>query len=244
MKRILELGAFMLVFMLLFGVAAYFSFSLFVRSGSTSVPELIGISEHQALQALESRSLRMRVKQESARYDPQIPPGHVLQQAPVPNSLAKRGGSVDVILSLGPELVQVPDVRGTALQAAQVTLAAAGLLLGNTPTVFGGGQAPGTVVEQKPAAGDNVARGAAVDLYLCLENARGTFVMPDLVYRDHEEVRRFFERQGFRLGSIKPEAYEGIAPGVVLRQFPLPGHPLRRQDIISLVIAAEDSAII
>jgi beta-lactam-binding protein with PASTA domain len=64
--------------------------------------------------------------------------------------------------------------------------------------------------------------------------------MPDLVYREYEAVRRFFERQSFRLGSVKFESYEGIEAGVVLRQFPLPGHPIRRRDVISLVVTANE----
>jgi hypothetical protein len=62
--------------------------------------------------------------------------------------------------------------------------------------------------------------------------------MPDLVYRRYEPVRRSFERRGFRLGAVKFEPYEGIADGTILRQTPLPGHPLHRLDLISLVVAA------
>jgi beta-lactam-binding protein with PASTA domain len=63
--------------------------------------------------------------------------------------------------------------------------------------------------------------------------------MPDLVYRDYEQVRRFFEARGFKLGSVKFEPYENVPAGVVLRQFPLPGHPLARRDVISLVVASD-----
>ena len=61
--------------------------------------------------------------------------------------------------------------------------------------------------------------------------------MPDLVYRDYDLVRLFFERRGFQLGGVKPEIYEGVPPGVILRQYPLAGHPLTRSDVISLVIS-------
>ena len=63
--------------------------------------------------------------------------------------------------------------------------------------------------------------------------------MPDLAYRNLESVRHFFERRGFRLGSIKFEPYEGLSPGVILRQYPLPGHLLARQDVISLVVTTD-----
>jgi hypothetical protein len=52
-------------------------------------------------------------------------------------------------------------------------------------------------------------------------------------------VQRFFQTRGFRLGSVKYERYEGIRPGVILRQYPLAGHPLRREDTVALVVAAE-----
>ena len=62
--------------------------------------------------------------------------------------------------------------------------------------------------------------------------------MPDLVYRSYDRVLNFFESRGFRIGSVKYEPYEGIEPGVVLRQFPLAGHRLARDDVISLVVAS------
>mgnify|MGYP003477662428 CR=1 FL=1 len=70
-----------------------------------------------------------------------------------------------------------------------------------------------------------------------------TFIMPDLVYRRYEPVRRYFEGGGFRLGAVKFEPYEGISDGTILRQNPLPGHPLRRRDVISLVVAATQGAL-
>jgi beta-lactam-binding protein with PASTA domain len=65
--------------------------------------------------------------------------------------------------------------------------------------------------------------------------------MPDLVYRDYESARPYFEQHGFRFGSVKYERYEGVSAGVILRQFPLPGHPFTKQDNISLVVATADT---
>ncbi|HXT19989.1 MAG TPA: PASTA domain-containing protein, partial [Thermoanaerobaculia bacterium] len=70
---------------------------------------------------------------------------------------------------------------------------------------------------------------------------RETYVMPDLVDRDYRSVRSFLEVHGFRVGSVKFEPYEGVSESLVLRQFPLPGHPLRRGEVISLVVASVPS---
>jgi len=68
------------------------------------------------------------------------------------------------------------------------------------------------------------------------------YVMPDLVYRNYDQVRPYFEQLGFKFGSVKFERYEGVAAGVILRQFPLPGHPLSHEDAVSLVVATADGA--
>jgi serine/threonine-protein kinase len=229
-------GAVLLVFI----AAGYISFNLFVRSGVTTVPELTNLTENEAQALLADAGLNLRVPDEGRRFDESMPAGQILQQDPGEGGIVKRGSSVEAVVSLGQELVEVPDLSGQALQAAQVTLSAAGLALGRTAGVYSVSGAPGTVVDQSPRPGELVARTARVELFLCLEGRADTFVMPDLVYRDYETTRSFFERREFRLGSIKFEFYEGISPGVILRQYPLPGHPLRRQDVISLVVATSE----
>ena len=228
-------GALMVVFV----VTAYFSFSLFVRSGVTAVPDLHGFSIADAEARVRDQGLRLEWS-EAARFDDSTPAGHVMRQEPGPGSLVKRGAQVRATVSKGQEVVVVPDVAKRALQAAQVTLAAEGLALGKVASVFSDGSETGTVVAQSPPAGESVGRGSAVDLYLSLDDRSAVFVMPDLVYRSYSEVRGYFERRDIRLGSVKFETYEGIGPGVILRQHPLPGHPLHKADVVSLVVTREE----
>lgn len=235
--RLLGLLAYAVVVLTVFVATGYVSFNLFVRSGVTTVPELIGLTESEARARLSDNGLELRLAEDARRYDESVPADHVLQHDPEAGDLVKRGSSVEAVLSLGPELIEVPDLRGQALQAAQVTLAGSGLVLGRTASVFSSAGQAGTVVEQHPSPGSRVGRVTPVELFLCLEGRSETFVMPDLIYRDYEAVRRFFDRREFRLGSVKFEVYEGISPGIILRQYPLPGHPLRRRDVISLVVA-------
>ena len=222
-----------------FVAASYLAFNLFVRSGVTPVPEVEGLTLASAEARLRERALTMD-REAGERYDDEVPAGHVLRQSPAPGALVKRGGRVEVAVSLGPQVVAVPDLAGAALPAAQVTLAAAGLSVGRTLGVYSSGGQPGTVVDQSPKPGERAGAAATVDLLLSSGDPAAVFVMPDLVYRDYEQVRRFFERRGFRLGSVKFETYEGIGAGVVLRQFPLAGHPLSRREVISLVVASGD----
>ena len=226
--------------MVIFGLVSYVAFSLFVRGGVTPTPELLGLDEKEAEAMLADQGLRLAWSEEGDRYDDRVPAGHILMQRPRAGTLVKRGRTVTVVLSRGPQLIEVPEVIGEALQAAQVTLVAAGLRLGRTVSVYG--ERPnGTVAAQRPAGGARAERDAAVDLFLSLEDSRQTFLMPDLVNHSYDEVRRFFTRRGFRLGRVSYETYDGIAPGTVLRQFPIAGHPLRRGDVIALGVVRPEN---
>ena len=237
--RLLGWFTYALLLLVVFGVSGYSSFSLFVRSGVTSVPDLKGLERNQASALLRDHGLEVSVREEP-RYDDEVPENHVVLQRPRAGSLVKRGSVVEIIASLGRQLVEVPDLGGQALQAAQVTLNAAGLSLGRTLNVYSQLEQAGTVTAQVPAAGTMVSRSATIDLFLSLQARDETFLMPDLAYRRFSDIEHYFRQRGIRLGSVKFEAYEGIPPGTVLRQHPLPGHRLRKQDIISMVVTTAE----
>lgn len=221
----------------LFVLAGYVSFNLFVRSGATRTPRLVELSMQEARDVLADQGLRLRVE-EDGRFHPSIPTEHVVKQSPGEGALVKRGSVVEVVPSLGPQRVSVPDLAGQSVQGAQVQLAAAGLSLGRTVEVFGEDTPAGEVVAQQPGAESAVAPGTPIDLLVARKGSAAAFVMPDLVYRDYDDVRRFFETRGFRIGSVKYERYEGIPSGAILRQYPEAGHPLGRGETLALVVAA------
>ncbi len=222
----------------LFALVAYVAFSQFVRRGVTSTPSIVGLDRGEAYALLADQGLDLRWADEEARYDEDVAVDHVMDQRPKDGTLVKRGATVVAIASRGPQRIEVPSVQGDALQAAQVTLAASGLTVGRTVSVFSDLARDGLVVGQEPPAGTAVAPGEPVDLFLSLASTGDTYLMPDVVTRDYEQVRRFFLGRRFRLGRVSYVRYEGIEPGTILRQYPVAGHPLRSGDVISLAVAA------
>jgi serine/threonine-protein kinase len=228
-----------------FGLAAYTSFSIFVRSGATTVPSVLGMSSADAANALADQGLLLRSKEGAAagRYDDQVPAGRVARQNPDPRTFVKKGSPVTVLLSLGPRRVTVPDLKGKTLPGAQSAISGTGLALGRILGALAPNhEAPGSVLEQDPDANAAVAPATGVDLLLAMAAPNERYVMPDLVYRNYDQVRPYFEGLGFKFGNVKFERYEGVAAGVILRQFPLPGHPLSREDAVSVVVATAEGA--
>jgi len=222
----------------LFTLVAYTAFSQFIRRGVTATPDLVGSDHDEAHALLADQGLLLVWSDDEARFDDEIPVDHVMAQRPRTGTLVKRGSAVTAIASRGPRRVRVPSVEGDALQAAQVTLAGAGLRVGRTVTVFSDQVREGAVVGQDPQAEALVAPGAQVDLFLSLAGTGRTYLMPDVVTLDYDRVRTFFLRNGFRLGRVSYVRYEGLVAGTVLRQFPVAGHALHAGDVISLAVAA------
>jgi serine/threonine-protein kinase len=242
-RRILRWLSYLVYAGLLFvvlGLASYLSFSSFVRRGAMPVPDLVGLPLEQASEMLDRASLRMRRVESEDRFDERVPAGQVVQQDPAAGRAVKQGGRVRVILSKGHELVQVPDLVTRTVRSAQAQLAVSGLSLGSAARVYWVGGEPGTVVRQSPPAGTSVSPTTPVDVLVVGEDRASTFVMPDLVAQRAEPVRRYLEGRGFQFGSIKREPYDGVEEGVILRHTPLAGHPLRRSDSITLVVATHE----
>ncbi len=231
------------VLLAVFVASAYLSFNLFIRRGAMTVPELAGLTAEEASRLLADQGLRYRAAEPAGRWNAVVEEGRVIETRPRAGGFVKRGSAVEVVLSLGVRRASVPNLAGKAMSAAQLTVQAEGLELGDSLAVASSGGEPGTIVGQDPAPGASVLAGTKVDLLIAQDAPSDTFVMPDLVYRRYEPVRGYFERGGFRMGAVKFEPYEGISDGTILRQNPLPGHPLRRRDVISLVVAASHGAL-
>ncbi|MBW3535684.1 MAG: PASTA domain-containing protein [Gemmatimonadetes bacterium] len=92
------------------------------------------------------------------------PRGSVLEIDPAPGTELPLPGEVQVIVSLGPPRVAMPDLLGMTESAAVDTLSSLGLALAAVDTVFRFGRDQGRVVEQAPPADSLLERGAAVRL--------------------------------------------------------------------------------
>jgi serine/threonine-protein kinase len=228
------------VLLVLFVISAYLAFNTWVRRGVTAVPDLAGLEQTAAGERLAESGLVLRVA-EAGRFSEEVELGRVLESRPAAGSFVKRGAEIEAVLSLGLRRITLPDLSGKALAAARLTLENEGLVVGSVFNVISARGAAGAVVGQEPAPGVELRPGAEIALLVALDESPEAWVMPDLVARRYEPARAALEHRGFHFGSVTFEEYEGVAAGTVLRQAPLPGHPLHRADSIALVVAAEGS---
>ena len=123
-----------------------------------TVPDLSGQTFDAASKQLQSLGL---VPQRRDDFSDTVTSGSVIGTSPPAGSSAVRDSAVTIIVSKGPDLVPIPDVRGHSVDEATTMLSQAGLSVAN---VYGPSKR-GVVFFTDPPAGQRVHRGSGVNLY-------------------------------------------------------------------------------
>jgi hypothetical protein len=101
-------------------------------------------------------------------YHNQIPQGCVIDQHPVPGAMAVVDTPVDLTVSLGVEMVSVPDLLGLDQAGAETLLSEASLAVGDITVDYADTVPADRVFDQAPMAGTRVPAGTPVSLSLSL----------------------------------------------------------------------------
>lgn len=139
--------------------------SLGERVRTVTMPSLFGLSEADAILAIEQRGLRLgTITYQSSDAEA----GRVISQQYVPYTDVKSGESVDVTVSLGNVYVQkrVPELYGMSVDEAAEALRSVGLVIGNIYSVSSGA-AEGTIISQTPLPSTPINSSiTSVDIYV------------------------------------------------------------------------------
>jgi beta-lactam-binding protein with PASTA domain len=92
--------------------------------------------------------------------------GKVISQDPARGSSVAQGSSVNLVISLGPQMVTVPNVEGLTQAAATAAVTAANLTVGTITQQTSNTVASGNVVSQDQPSGSSVAQGSPVNLVI------------------------------------------------------------------------------
>jgi len=214
------------------GVVFWYALVHTVHRGTLAVPNLRGSSLEQAERQAHDLGLMIDVE-EPGVFSTGTAIGMIADQDPLPGFHVKTGSSVTVRISLGGERITIPDVRGESLQGGLRGLEEAGLKPGRRIQVNGVSSGD-RILATEPAIGIQVAPESEVDLLVNVVPERELWVMPSLLSRGRDAVRRFCRTNQLRLGQIHEVAYPGLASGMVLQQYPPAGSPLERGDIITI----------
>jgi eukaryotic-like serine/threonine-protein kinase len=208
--------------------------TLLVSGGPASAPvtDVEGLSEQDALSKLKKAGFKPRVTKQASTT---VAAGKVIGTNPPAGTVEQLGSAVEVLVSSGPAPVNVPDVTGQSLSAAEATLANAELEVGTVTKRETTEQQPGTVLSQSPSNGTSVKAKSKVDLVVA--QAPKETAVPNVVGESQALARSTIEGAGFKMKTVTGQTTEAAAVGKVLRQSPGPGTKASKGATVTVTIA-------
>lgn len=217
--------------LLIVALIAAWQFGLFNTTPKVVVPEVIGMTENEAVDALTAIELKVGA---IAREFSDEPSGTVLSQTPEPDVDLEIGSEVKLTVSKGKELVGMPDFTGMTEADAMKAVRDGGFELDTIQREYNKDVPDGQVFKQDPSAGANIPNGTLVTLFV----SKGTQLskVPDVVGKKQGDAKTTLEKAGFSV-KVVDEAHDTVPVGAVIRQNPDGGVSIEAGSQVTIYIS-------
>jgi serine/threonine-protein kinase len=176
------------------------------------------LTRDAAASRLASLHLKMRVI--GQQYQDGTLAGDVLTQIPESGTI-REGSDVTVVLSLGPPLVQIPDLTGMSVDEATAALAGAGLKVGRVTTPFNDLVDKGKLISWSPT-GIPLPKGSTVDL--SVSGGKEQVPVPDVVHSANGFADAQAQLVAVGLGATEQDDFsDTVAQGKIIGTDPPAG---------------------
>ena len=183
------------------------------------IPTLTGKPFEEARQKAENYGFAFDVKEYETSDS--VPYGSVILQSPESGANARKGATIYVTVSLGPDAPTMPNLLGMTPEDAKTALEQAGLYLGTTQ-YRAADTAIGYVCAQSLPAGSEITPGTVVDVWISATSA-STFEMPDVSDEILNLALNALNEQSFENVSVRYDTVSRAETGLVLSQSPEAG---------------------
>lgn len=158
------------------------------------VPELIGLTVEEATAALKSKNLK--IGRVSEKYNYTLEAGLIIDGNPPSGSPVRKDSSVDLIISKGPEQVELTNFEGKTSDQAQSELTSAGLIV-NSNYEYSETVPIGTVISQTPSDVSTVGKGEKIELVI--SKGPSKIFIPNVYSLSKLEATKILEDLGFKV---------------------------------------------
>ncbi len=224
-------GPILLLVVLLLAVAAGVGGWWYGSGRYTTTPGVINMAAAEARETIEAEGLGY--EEADPAYSESVAAGDVVSTDPGGGERILDGGTVTVVLSLGPERYEVPVLRGMAEDEALQQLADANLELGDIVRRFNERIDEGVVLSSDPGQGKQLRPGSTVDLVV----SRGPrpIKVPDFTGKDADRAEEKLTDLGLEVRRTEENSDE-VDEGDVITQSPNGGE-LYRGDVVTLTVS-------
>jgi len=241
MRRFFRIVLLTLVLITVALISAVTAMQFAIHGREVAIPKLLGMTPSEAEHAASAAGLQLLVERQF--YSADVPEGRVMSQMPPPGVKVRRGWTVRVAQSLGPQRVAIPDLTTGSERAAEVNIRRRGLAVGFVAQVNLADVLQDRVASQSPPANARDISAPRIDLLVSLGPEPIAYVMPNLTGQPLGSATLALQDAGLQVGKVsmappaaqgEPQAVSGAASeataaaqpnaaSMIVSQYPAPG---------------------
>ena len=194
------------------------------------IPSLVGQTKSVAEKTLRDAGFNVTSEIENHRT---IPQGHVIRTNPPAGSSARKGSTIQLVVSAGPPIVTVPNVVNQKFETAEDTLVKLGLKVERKdafhPTIK-----KGYVISQDKQA--DVVVHAGTPVLLTVSKGVERITVPDVKTKTQAEATQMLTAVGFEVTAQLVDN-ETVPAGQVISQTPAAGTKADKGSTVKLTVS-------
>jgi len=196
------------------------------------VPSIVGLTQTDAQATLVGAGLTLAISEQ--QFSETAPKDTVISSDPAPGGEVAEGGTVDAVISQGPERYAVPDVTGMTPDAAAAAITSAKLVAGAKSEVFDDTVAIGSVAGTDPKIGTSVKPGTSVSILI--SKGPKPVPVPDIDGKKSAVAQAALSEVGL-IPVITEKYSEKVPEGQVIKVTPKPGTVVNSGTEVELVVS-------
>jgi len=196
------------------------------------VPSTVGATQVEAKSVLDPLGLTFVVQEK--RFSEDIPEGYVIESNPAAGKRVEQGGTINLILSKGPERFLIPQLTGLTPQAAKNLISKFPIKVEPIVEEFNNEIPKGYVIGSNPAAGEKVKRSSK--FIIIVSKGIEQVALASYVGKSSEQALNELTEAGFDVKQ-KYEFSETRLLGEVISQTPTGGKEADKGSKVELVVS-------
>jgi serine/threonine-protein kinase len=196
---------------------------------SVKIPPVRNKPAAQAQKVLEKADLQVATEKQASK---DVAAGKAITTDPPPGTEVECKASVTLIVSRGQNLITLPSELGVSQEVARSQLEDLGLIV-NVDTTDSD-EPQGTVIDQDPAGGTQVARGDRVTIVV--SNGAGTVIVPSVIGQPKATAADILRSRGLSVQVVEQDTENESDDKKVLDQAPTSGTRARRGDLVTIYV--------
>ena len=241
-KKTLFITAAVILFFLISIGGVVFLFNQYTNIPIVQVPDIEGKSLTEARKMASEVGLNLSENEERV-FSEEIENNHIVSQQPAAGERIKQSRPLNITVSKGPQLIEIPDFTGNSLRKTLLELDNLSLNSGDIQYIFRLSEEPGTIINQIPAAGAEVETGSEVTLFVSRGERDISVRMPDLTGLTQNEAFEMIRESGLNIGQVSVESSKRFADGQVISQSVRAGEYLPRGIAVDFVISKGSDSV-